>query len=245
MSERPDQLTKSCLGRQPGAFLGGARLLAAVMLAFGVMAGAPAAQAAAAANPAEAFVQENADKGYGILNNAKLSESDRHMQFRAFLLGLMDAQRIGIFTLGQYANSSSELDINAFIAAFAEYTVAIYQTRLDKYKDQTLKVTGSIPRAADDVVVNGNVTDPTHPDDPPDKIAFRIRKAADGRFVITDLNVEGIWQSLTQRADFTSFLQQHGGKLQELTTNLKRQTQQSFTRSPGSSGAAFGPGFSR
>jgi phospholipid transport system substrate-binding protein len=245
MSERPDQLTKPCLRRQPGAFLGGAGLLAAVMLAFGVMVGTPAAQAAAAANPAEAFVQENADKGYGILNNAKLSESDRHMQFRTFLLGLMDAQRIGIFTLGQYANSSSELDINAFTAAFAEYTVAIYQTRLDKYKDQTLKVTGSIPRAADDVVVNGNVTDPTHPDDPPYKIAFRIRKAADGRFVITDLNVEGIWQSLTQRADFTSFLQQHGGKLQELTTNLKRQTQQSFTRSPGSSGAAFGPGFSR
>jgi phospholipid transport system substrate-binding protein len=69
------------------------------------------------------------------------------------------------------------------------------------------------------VVVNCEATDRAHPNNAPYKVAFRIRKASDGRFVITDLNLEGVWQTLSQRADFTGFLQQHGGKLQELTVS--------------------------
>ena len=232
MSERCDLASKSRVRLHSGTFSSssgtfslGVRLLAALMIAFATTAGAFFARAAVA-NPAEAFVQENIDMGYSILNNAKLSESDRHGRFRRLLGGLMDTRRIGIFTLGQYANSSSKADIDAFTAAFADYTIAVYETRLNKFKEQILKVTGSSARAADDVVVNCEATDPAHPNNAPYKVAFRIRKASDGRFVITDLNLEGVWQTLSQRADFTGFLQQHGGKLQELTTDLKRQTQQ-------------------
>ena len=141
------------------------------------------------------------------------------------MLSLTDARRIGMFTLGQYANSASKEDIEAFINAFSEYAVAVYELRLSKYKGQTLKVTGSVQRAADDVVVNTDVVNPGTPNAQPLKAAFRVRKTSDGRPIVTDIQVEGVWLALSQRSDFTGFLQQHGGRLPDLTTDLQRQTQ--------------------
>jgi phospholipid transport system substrate-binding protein len=140
-------------------------------------------------------------------------------------LSLTDSRRIGLFTLGQYANSAKKEDVEGFIAAFSEFAVAVYESRLSKYKGQTLKVTGSAQRAADDVVVNTDVVNPGAPNSQPIRAAFRVRKAADGHAIVTDIQVEGVWLSLSQRSDFTGFLQQHGGRLSDLTTDLQRQTQ--------------------
>lgn len=199
-------------------------LLAAIVAAIAMLS-ASETRAAPAANPAETFVQENVEKGYAILNSTTLSDEQRRAQFRDFILSLTDSRRIGMFTLGQYANSASKEDIESFINAFSEYAVAIYESRLSKYKGQTLKVTGSAQRAADDVVVNTDVVNPSTPNAQPLKAAFRVRKTSDGRPVVTDIQVEGVWLALSQRSDFTGFLQQHGGRLPDLTTDLQRQAQ--------------------
>jgi phospholipid transport system substrate-binding protein len=187
---------------------------------------APGASAAAA-NPAESWIQQNIDKGYAILNNNALSPEQRRAQFRDYMLSLTDIRRIGVFTLGQYANGASKPDLDAFVESFIEYAVAVYESRLGKYKGQTLKVTGSTERAADDVVVSADVASPSKASDAqPIKVAFRVRKTADGRPIITDMQVEGVWLALSQRSDFTGFLQQHGGSVAALADHLKMQAQQ-------------------
>ena len=200
-------------------------VLHAALVAAIAMLSATGLRAAPAANPAESFVQENIDKGYTILNSTTLSDEQRRAQFRDFMLSLTDARRIGMFTLGQYANGASKDDVEAFIKAFSEYAVAVYESRLSKYKGQSLKVTGSAQRAADDVVVNTDVVSPGAGNAQPLKAAFRVRKTSDGRPIVTDIQVEGVWLALSQRSDFTGFLQQHGGRLPELTTDIQRQTQ--------------------
>jgi phospholipid transport system substrate-binding protein len=187
----------------------------------------------AAANPAEAYVQQNIEKGYVILNNPSLNPQQRRAQFRDFMLGLTDTRRIGMFTLGQYARSASKEEIEAFENAFTDYAVAVYESRLSKYKGQSLKVTGSMERAADDVVVTADAVNPeAPPNTPPIKVAFRVRKTADGKPIITDMQVEGIWLALSQRSDFTGFLQQHGGSVSALTDHLRTQAQQVRAASP-------------
>jgi phospholipid transport system substrate-binding protein len=182
---------------------------------------------AQAGNPAEAFVQQNVDRGYQILNNHALSSAQRRDQFRDFLLTLTDLRRIGAFTLGQYANSASPADLQAFDKAFTDYAVAVYESRLGKYTGQTLKVTGSVPRAADDVVVNAVVVNPQAASgQQPIRVAFRVRKTTDGRPIITDLEVEGIWLALSERSDFNGFLQQHGGSVSTLADHLRAQADQ-------------------
>ncbi len=195
-----------------------------VVMLVAIIFSAPVALAAAA-NPAESFVQQNIDKGYAILN-ASLSDEQRRAQFRTFMLGLTDTRRIGMFTLGQYANGASKADLDKFTDAFIDYAVAVYESRLSKYKGQTLKVTGSSERAADDVVVNADVVNPNSSNGQPFKVGFRVRKTSDGRPIITDMQVEGVWLALSQRSDFTGFLQQHGGSLAALTENLHMQAQQ-------------------
>lgn len=213
------------------------RGFAAQLLAFAVIAlfATTAQPALAQSNPAEAFVQQNVDRGYQILNNQGLSSDQRRDQFRSFLMNLTDLHRIGMFTLGQYANSASPADLQAFDKAFEDYAVSIYESRLGKYNGQSLKVTGSQVRAPDDVIVNAVVTPAAGaPSQQPIHVAFRVRKTPDGRSIVTDMQAEGIWLALSERSDFTGFLQQHGGSIAQLTDHLRAQAEQARAESHGS-----------
>src|SRR5258707_5156310 len=172
-------------------------------------------------------------RGSLTLNNVALTADQRHAQFRNFMLSVIEIKRIGLFTLGQYANGASNADIDAFTNAFTDYAVAVYESRLRKYKGLTLTVTGSIQLATDDVVVDADVVNPNAPSNaPPIKAAFRVRKSSDGKPIITDVRVEGIWLVLSQRSDFTGFLQQHSGRLSALTDKLTVQTEQVSADNP-------------
>src|SRR6266566_9798645 len=98
-----------------------------------VLSAAPAAQATPAT---EAFIQQSFDKGYAILNDASLSEPERREQFRSLLLGLAASRRIALFTLGPYATSAAPADIDAFVAAFTHYSIAVYEKALNRYTGQ-------------------------------------------------------------------------------------------------------------
>ena len=179
------------------------------------------APAAFAVTQTEGFVQQNIDVGYAILNDSSLAADQRHLQFRNFMLGLTDTNRIAIFTLGQYVNGASKADLDAFEIAFSDYAIAAYELLLSKFKGLTLKVTGSMQRAENDIVVNVDVVKPNSTNNAlPIKAAFRVRKNADGRLIVADMQVEGIWLSLLQRSDFTGFLQQHRGSIAALTDQL-------------------------
>jgi phospholipid transport system substrate-binding protein len=192
----------------------------AVMLC--VIMAAP--QAHADTKGAEQFVQQNIDKGYAILNNASLSSAQKTEQFRTFLLSITDFKRIATFTLGQYTRQANQADTDAFVKAFQNFASAVYEHNLNKYKGQTMKVTGSQERAADDIVVNAQVVDTgSSANSDAIRVAFRVRKNDQGGNIITDLQVEGAWLAINQRADFTSYLQQHGGKVPALTQELVRQ----------------------
>jgi phospholipid transport system substrate-binding protein len=180
---------------------------------------------AADSNPAETFVQQNIKRGYEILNGTSLGDEQRRAQFRQFMLSLTDPRRIGMFTLGPYVRGASKAEIDAFIDAFTDYAVAVYESRLGKYRGQSVTVTGSQERTPDDIIVFADVVNPDTPNAPPIRAAFRVRKDADGRQIVTDMQVEGVWLALSERSDFTGFLQQHSGSIPALTVDLKRETE--------------------
>src|SRR5258705_12429347 len=93
---------------------------------FAVFVTCPPPAFAAAANPAETFVQQNIDRGYVILNNTSLFADQRHSQFRNFMLSVIEIKRIGLFTLAQYAKGASNADTEALTNALTSYAVAAY-----------------------------------------------------------------------------------------------------------------------
>lgn len=176
---------------------------------------------------AETFVQENIDHAYALLSNRSLSPAQRKASFRTFLLSLTDTDRVGRFTLGQYANSAPPAAVADFEGAFAEYGVAVYESRLSEFKNLKIHVTGSAVLKEDDTVVAAFASGAGLPNPAtPVRLGFRIRKDSDGRLILTDMEVEGIWLALWERADFTSFLQQHGGDVAELARHLHSQADQ-------------------
>jgi len=172
---------------------------------------------------AESFVQTSIDNGYRILNNKALSPDERQMQFRQFLISLIDTKRVALFTVGSYARTASDGEMAGFLAAYDDFAAAMYQGYFDWYTGQNLRVANSIVRSQDDVVVYADVVAPNGAR--PFKIGFRVRKDEAQKNVVTDFQFEGIWLALNQRADFTSYLQQHGGNFATLSTELQKRTQ--------------------
>ena len=179
---------------------------------------AMALPAAAAANVAESFVDDNIHKGLEILRDKKLNTVQRRDQFETLLLGLVDVRRIALFTLGQYRRTAPPEDVEAFVNAFKNYATAAYQSYFAKYTNQTLKVSGSTERSPTDFIVQTLLVDASS-NQPPAEVDFRVRTDT-GKPVLVDVAYQGIWLSLEQRDQFVAFLGQNNGDVRSLIAHL-------------------------
>ena len=214
-----------------GAHLAGLGVAAVLTLGAATADGAPRSVNAVlavtsdtrATDEAEGFVQSKIDKGYTILNDQSLNADERQIEFRVFLLSIMDTRRIAVFTLGTYARDASDSDVDDFVSAYTNFVAALYQNHFEKYKGEIVRVTGATRRSDDDVIVHADVVGR----DGIRKltIAFRVRNGEAQKDTVTDLQVEGVWLGLNQRADFASYFQRHGGMLASLSSELESRAQ--------------------
>ncbi len=180
---------------------------------------------ALAANPSEQFINDNVQKGLTILNDKQLSKEQRRAQFRDFLLGLTDIRAIADYTLGQYRRTASPTELRDYEATFEVYALAVYQSYFSKYSGQTLSVTGSYPLASDESVVKTVMLDPDGKRDAkPLEVDFRVL-TTNGRHVVADFSVEGVWIRELEKNDFTSYLGQNNGSVAMLISMLKQKSQ--------------------
>lgn len=194
------------------------------IFAFAAFAAAAPAQAT---TPAEAFVQQNVQKGLTILDNHSISDAERRSEFRDFLTSLTDIKRIAMFTLGAARRTASPADLDAFENAFRDYAVAVYESRLNQYSGQTLRVTGSNEVKPGDDVVTTVLVDPTGKTNGQDPIQVDFRVDSDnGRFVVIDVSIVGVWLGQEERDQFTAFLQQNNGSIPALVSHLQALTTQ-------------------
>lgn len=199
-------------------------LIATLFLSLGVIAMADlAVLPARAATPVEDFVQQNVDRGIAILKDKTLSDAERRQKVHDLLVTVIDTKKIGLFALGAARDKASQADLAAYSDAFNAFLVADYESQLDDYDGQTLKVTGSVERAPGDEIVTSVLVDPTDPGDTSLQVVFRVL-ADNGKFAVVDASIAGVWLGLAQRADFEGFLGQHGGNVAELTAHLKEMT---------------------
>jgi len=197
--------------------IGRRAFLAALVGAVSLVSVAPANASA----DAEQFAQRLIDQGVSILRET--SNPARRAKFRAYILQYADARKTALFTLGNYRRGANDTEIEAFVRAFTDYATAVYESRLDQYKGQTLKVVGSIDNKPGDVTVNMIVVDSSAAE--PLRVAFRLL-GGNGSYRFVDIQVAGIWLSIDQRDQFSAFLSQNNGSVPRLTAHLGTQAQQ-------------------
>jgi len=121
--------------------------------------------------------------------------------------------------------SATPQETEQFVDAFRDYAVAVYESRLSAYSGQTLRVTGTTPHAQGDDIVTTILVDPSAHTNGQDPIEVDFRVLTDnGRYVVIDASIAGVWLALEERDQFTAFLEENHDSLPALISHLNALT---------------------
>ena len=149
----------------------------------------------------------------------KLPQSERLTRFRELFHADFDGPGIARFVLGRYWRSASEQEQQEFLRLFEDYVVFVYGTRLSNFNGETFRVRSSRTDESG-TVVSSDIVGPSG--EAPIKVDWRLITDK-GAFKINDVVIEGISMLVTQRSEFASVIQRHGGQVGGLLTMMKER----------------------
>ncbi|RRN62524.1 phospholipid-binding protein MlaC [Caulobacter sp. 602-1] len=194
---------------------------AALLAFFGAVAiGGPAlAQNSARDAGAEAFVQTKAQRVITVLANKTMSDAQKTQVFHQAVDELADVPRITNFVLGKYARTITPEQRARFTPVFRAYAENVYQSRIDDYRGEQLKVVGSVVNKPGDVTVKtlisgGQITQPL-------PVSWRVLGGGQ-TWKVVDVQFKGIWLAITQQQDFVSTIDNAGGNIDVLINQLQK-----------------------
>jgi phospholipid transport system substrate-binding protein len=172
-------------------------------------------------NPSDAvaFMNKLWDRAVEVLNN-KTDSTAREARFRELFHKDFDCPGIARFVLGRYWRAASEEEQQEFVKLFEDYVVFVYTARLSNFGGEALKVRGS-RSDGDGVIVSTDVVSPGAAS--PMRIDWRL-VTENGTYKISDVIVEGVSMSVTQRSEFASVVQRNGGQVRGLIAMLREKT---------------------
>lgn len=197
------------------------------MISVSALAAAPAAHAARNSE-AEAYVQENGNAALRTLGDRSISAAQRRQTFDRLITQFADMPRIANFVLGRYgAQLRSDAALRAeWVRTFQEYSIAVYEDRLERYSGGVLRVTDSTERVAGrDVIVSAEVV--PRGGDRPLPVRWRLLRAGAGwKVVDVSLVLDGnqIWLAQQQQAEFLAVLGRNNGDIRALMVEVRQLT---------------------
>ncbi len=200
------------------------RVLLVILLPLAMAAGPAAAAPDVANSNAYTFMNELWSQALDLLNK-KRPVAERQARFRELFHKDFDSPGIARFVLGRYWRTATPEEQKEFLKLFDDYVVYVYTARLSDFEGEQFKITGT-RTDGDATLVSTDVITPGAPQ--PLKVDWRLVND-DGAYKITDVIVDGVSMLITQRSEFASVIQRHGGQVQGLL-NLMRQKTASATQ---------------
>jgi phospholipid transport system substrate-binding protein len=186
----------------------------AIFLSLLFWAAAPQG-AAAQGQGAAGFIQQLGTQGLQALTGP---EPQRVARFRQLLASDFDIPEISRFVLGQYSRSLPPEQQQEFTGLFTDYIAHAYAVRLGPYAGAPFRVTGERPNGGETVVSS----EVTKPGGQPTRIDWHVINNG-GRYLVTDVAVDGVSMKVTQRQEFASIIQRNGGRPEALLAALRQQ----------------------
>lgn len=194
------------------------RLTAAASLLLALPArAAPSPQAAAS------FIQQ-AGREMAADLNAPGSTASKEPVLVAFMNRIVDVDEVGRFCLGRFWRVATPQQQQQYLQLFRTALTNAVVVRLGDYQGGgvALTVVRAEP-AADGVHVATKIT---KPGSEPYNVTWVV-DGTDGQPRIVDVVAEGVSLRQTQRSDYASYLQQHGGNVEALIQALRAQVARS------------------
>ena len=177
-------------------------------------------QAGAVPDTADAFIKRVGKQAIDSLTATNLPDSEREKRFREILEDTFDVKLIARFTLGRYWRRASEEQRKEYVHLFEDFIVQAYAARFKNYAGERFEV-GQVRDINDqdqlvqsDIVLQDGRKIPVH---------WRVRGEKQ-MYRIVDVVVEGVSMAITQRDEFSSIINQHGGKVDGLLVALRKKT---------------------
>lgn len=183
-----------------------------------MLAGVPAAFAQT--DEAKAFAQKIADDIMERVVKIKAPNSVKEQNFNAIFTQAADLKKIARFTLGRFAKTASEQDLQAYTTAFTDNVVDTWTQRFASYAGEKIVFTDARQENGKDVYVHSDLlmADGVNKIE----IVWRVSMKKDKTHLV-DLVVEGVSMILSYRNEYTAILQQNGGNIADLTEKLKNK----------------------
>ncbi len=176
------------------------------------------AQAPAPAQ-AVAFIRASGHK-LAELSTPATPPAERQARLVALLDTVVDFDSIGRFCLGRFWRVATPAQRTAYLAAFRAVVMRNVTSRMGSYSQGTAKIDIGQPTRQGDAVDVPTVV--TRPGSAPLRLVWVVGDAG-GKPKIVDLIAEGVSLRLTQRSDYTSFIDRNNGSIDALIAAIQRQ----------------------
>jgi len=171
----------------------------------------------AAAEDASGFIANLGNQAIQVLGPS-VPPAQRTAHFRQMFSSDFDLQGAGRFVLGPTGRDLTPEQQQEFQTLFREYLAQAYSTRLGEYGGEPFRVTGSRPNA-DETIVTSQVLRRTGN---PIEIDWHVIDHG-GRFLVSDVYVDGVSMKVTHRQEFAAIIQRNGGRPDSLLAALRQQ----------------------
>ena len=179
-------------------------ILAAVLLAA-----APAAAFAQAADPAAVQIESFDNSLLSVMKQARsLGVQGRYRELEPVMARTFDLPTMTRFAVGPKWATVSPSDQTALTKAFSRLAVSFFAKNFDDYSGQSFKIDPNVDVRGPDKLVRTHIISPH---DKTEDLTYRMRMAADGRWKVIDVYYKSsISQLATWRSDFSSSMNSGG-----------------------------------
>jgi len=176
--------------------------------------------AVAADGPAATLIEQTAAEVIQLIKTTTPGPQ-REAGIRKVLVQAFDLNYMGQQALGKYWSSTTPDQQQRYLRAAVDAEAHAYAERFGQYGGQTLTL-GKVSQRGPVTVVDSKLN---QSNGQPIAIQWEVRDTGQGPR-ITDVKIEGVSMVITRRTDFTSYIQNNGGKvealIQELESRAKR-----------------------
>ena len=133
----------------------------------------------------EEYVRTNANEVLASLNEPDLSAAERREKFQNYMNEFTNLDAVAKFVIGKYSKRFTPEEMEAYLTAFREYALAVYEYYFYEYKGRDVKVTGSTDRNPRDSIVD---TDIVRSDGQELEVRWRVLNRG-GEYQVVDVTV--------------------------------------------------------
>ncbi len=196
------------------------RRLAGLLAAGVAVLASPTSGAVAAESVSSGFVRQLSEKLIAIINSPS-SLAEKRQQILPLIDENVDVNGIGRFCLGRYWRMATPDQQQRFLQLFHRVLLNAITGKLGEYQGVRFDIGASAPRGPGQTMVSTTIYRPGQPQTNVQWVIHHVPRNNKKNDVIG----EGVSLSITQRGDYSSYLQRNGNNIGVLLSAMQRQAE--------------------